>query len=237
MRVLIVDDDVPLAALIRRILRRAGLVADVAITGEDALWMATSTPYEVLLVDLSLPGIDGVETCERLRANGVRTPIVVVSARAAVADRVTALDTGADDYMVKPFDPDELLARIRAAARRGPTERSTVLRVGDLTLDPATCTVQRGEAEIPLVTKELQVLEVFMRRPGRVLTRYDVLEGAWDMNYENRSNIVDVYVRSLREKIDRPFGVESIETVRGVGYRLRRKADAEDDLPSGARAA
>jgi two-component system OmpR family response regulator len=237
MRVLIVDDDVPLAALLRRMLRRAGLVADVAITGEDALWMAESAPYEVLLVDLSLPGIDGVEACERLRANGVRTPIVMLSARDAVADRVAALDTGADDYLVKPFDPDELLARIRAAARRGPVERPTVLRVGDLTLDPATHTVQRGGTEIPLVTKELQVLEVFMRRPGRVLTRYDLLEGAWDMNYENRSNVVDVYVRYLREKIDRPFGVESIETVRGVGYRLRPEALVEDSLPSEARAA
>jgi two-component system OmpR family response regulator len=222
MRVLIVDDDVSLAALIRRCLRGAGLLADVAINGEDALWMAASAPYDVLLMDVGLPGIDGVETCRRLRANGVRTPVLVLSADAAVANRVVALDTGADDYVVKPFDPDELLARIRALARRGPAERATVLSVDDLTLDPATHRVRRGETEIPLSTKELHVLEAFMRRPGQVLTRYDLLEGAWDGEYENRSNVVDVYVRYLREKIDRPFGIETIETVRGAGYRLVR---------------
>jgi two-component system OmpR family response regulator len=224
MRVLVVDDDVPLAALIRRCLRQAGLLADVAISGEDALWMAAAAPYEVLLLDLGLPGIDGVETCSRLRTNGVRTPVMMLTARDDVGDRVTALDTGADDYVVKPFDPDELLARIRALARRGPAERDPVLTVGDLTLDPATHVVCRDGAEVEVSTKEFQLLEVFMRRPGQVLTRYELVEGAWDMGYESRSNVVDVYVRYLREKVDRPFGVESIETVRGAGYRLRRDA-------------
>jgi two-component system OmpR family response regulator len=221
VRVLVVEDFAPLAATIRGCLHRAGLLADVASTGEDALWMAAAAPYDVMLLDLSLPGIDGVETCRRLRADGVCTPIMVVTSHAAVGDRVAALDSGADDYLVKPFDPDEMLARIRALARRGPTARATLLCVDDLTLDPATHTVRRGASEISLSTKELQLLEVFMRRPEQVLTRYDLLEGAWDMGYESRSNVVDVYVRYLREKIDRPFGLESLETVRGAGYRLR----------------
>ena len=224
MRVLVVEDDVPLASLVRRFLRDAGLLADVAISGEDALWMAAAERYDVLMIDLRLPGIDGVETCSRLRRNAVWTPILMLTAYGEVATRIEALDAGADDCVVKPFDPHELLARIRALARRGPAERPTILEVEDLTLDPATYTVRRGETEISLSTKELQVLEAFMRRPGQVLTRYDLLEGAWDMAYESRSNVVDVYVRYLREKIDRPFGVETIETVRGAGYRLRRSA-------------
>jgi two-component system OmpR family response regulator len=166
--------------------------------------------------------VDGFETCRRLRSEGVRTPILMLTARDAVDDRITGLDTGADDYVVKPFDLQELFARIRALARRGPVERPTVLTVGDLSLDPASYSVKRGDVDIPLSTKELQLLEVFMRRPGQILSRYELLEGAWDMQYENRSNVVDVYVRYLREKIDRPFGVESIETVRGAGYRLRQ---------------
>jgi two-component system OmpR family response regulator len=165
--------------------------------------------------------MDGFETCHRLRADDIRAPILMLTARDAIDDRITGLDTGADDYMVKPFDFHELFARLRALARRGPVERGTVLTVGDLSLDIATHKVRRGDVEIPLSTKELQLLEVFMRRPGQILSRYNLLEGAWDMDYENRSNVVDVYVRYLREKIDRPFGAESIETVRGAGYRLR----------------
>ena len=221
VRVLVVEDEVKLASLIRKALREDGLLADVAVKGEDALWMAAATPYDVLVLDINLPGIDGFETCRRLREDGVRTPILMLTARDAVDDRITGLDTGADDYVVKPFDFGELLARIRALARRGPVERGTVLEVGDLSLDLGTHTARRGDAEIPLSTKELQLLEVFMRRAGQVLSRYDLLEGGWDMDYENRSNVVDVYVRYLREKIDRPFGVQSIETVRGAGYRLR----------------
>jgi two-component system OmpR family response regulator len=221
MRVLVVEDEVKLAALIRKGLKEDGVLADVAIKGEDALWMAAATPYEVVVLDINLPGIDGFETARQLRAAGVRTPILMLTARDAVDDRIAGLDTGADDYFVKPFDFGELLARIRALSRRGPVPQGTVLEVGDLTLDTATHTVRRGDAEIPLSVKELQLLEVFMRRAGQVLSRYDLLESAWEMEYENRSNVVDVYVRYLREKIDRPFGVESIETVRGAGYRMR----------------
>jgi two-component system OmpR family response regulator len=222
VRVLVVEDEVKLAALIRKALREQGMLAEVATSGEDALWMAGASSYDVLLLDVNLPGVDGFEVCHGLRVNGVRTPILMLTARDGIDDRVTGLDTGADDYMVKPFDFNELFARVRALARRGPVQRGPLLAVGDLTLDTATHTVNRAGTEISLSTKELQLLEVFMRRPGQVLSRYDLLEGAWEMDYENRSNVVDVYVRYLREKVDRPFGVETIETVRGAGYRLRR---------------
>jgi two-component system OmpR family response regulator len=220
MKVLVVEDEVKLASLIRKALREQGMLADVAIKGEDALWMAGASPYDVLVLDINLPDIDGFETCRRLRGSGVRTPILMLTARDAFDDRIAGLDTGADDYLVKPFDYGELFARIRALARRGPVERGTVLEVGDLSLDVATRLVRRGDVEIPLSTKELQLLEVFMRHPGQVLSRYALLEGAWDMTYENRSNVVDVYVAYLRDKVDRPFGMKSIETVRGAGYRL-----------------
>jgi two-component system OmpR family response regulator len=222
--VLVVEDEVKLAALIRKALREQGMLADVAITGEDALWMAEATPYDVVVLDVNLPGIDGFEVCHHLRVSGIRTPILMLTARDGVDDRITGLDTGADDYVVKPFDWGELFARVRALARRGPAERGPMLTVGDLSLDAATHTVTRAGVEIELSTKELQLLEVFMRRPGQVLSRYNLLEGAWEMDYENRSNVIDVYVRYLREKIDRPFGVETIETVRGAGYRLRSAA-------------
>jgi two-component system, OmpR family, response regulator len=221
MRVLIVEDEVKLASVIRKLLKEEGLLADVAIRGEDALWMAQANPYEVIVLDINLPGIDGFETCHRLREAGSRTPILMLTARDAVDDRIQGLDTGADDYVVKPFDIGELLARIRALARRGPVERGTVLEVGDLTLDTGTHSLRRGDVEISLSVKELQLLEVFMRRQGQVLSRYDLLEGAWDMEYENKSNVVDVYVGYLRAKIDRPFGLDTIETVRGAGYRMR----------------
>jgi two-component system OmpR family response regulator len=221
MKVLVVEDELKLASLIRKALREQGMLADVAIKGEDALWMAGSQPYDVLMLDVNLPGMDGFETCRQLRVSGVRTPILMLTARDAFDDRIEGLDTGADDYLVKPFDYGELFARIRALARRGPVERQPVLEVGSLSLDVAARVVRRGDVEISLSAKELQLLEVFMRHPGVVLTRYALLEGAWDMNYENRSNVVDVYVGYLREKIDRPFGLSSIETVRGAGYRLR----------------
>ena len=206
MRVLVVEDEVKLAKLIRQGLRESGLLADVAVTGEDALWMAPANGYDVIVLDLNLPGIDGFGTCRRLREDGLRTPILMLTARDGVADRVAGLDTGADDYLVKPFDFDELLARLRALDRRGPVERETLLEVGDLVLDPASREVRRAGTPIELSTKEFQLLEVFMRRPGEVLSRYQLIEGAWDMEYENRSNVVDVYVRYLREKIDRPLG-------------------------------
>ncbi len=221
MRVLIVEDEVKMASLIRRGLREEGMSADVAAKGEDALWMAGSTEYDAIVLDVMMPGIDGFETCRRLREDGVWAPVLMLTARDAVEDRVAGLDTGADDYLTKPFSFSELLARLRALSRRGPVESPPVLQVGDLHLDPATRRVWRAETDIGLSTKEFALLETFMRRPGHVLERLQLLEHAWDYEYENRSNVVDVYVRYLREKIDRPFGVESLETVRGAGYRLR----------------
>jgi two-component system OmpR family response regulator len=221
MRVLVVEDELKMASLIRRGLRDEGLAADIAEKGEDALWMAEATDYDALVLDVMLPGIDGFETCRRLRASGVWTPILMLTARDAVEDRVSGLDGGADDYLVKPFSFAELLARLRALVRRGPVERPTVLEAGDLCLDPARRQVRRGETEIELSPKEFALLETFMRHPSEVLSRFQLLEHAWDYEYENRSNVVDVYVRYLREKIDRPFGANAIETVRGAGYRLR----------------
>jgi two-component system OmpR family response regulator len=222
MRVLIVEDEVRMAAALRRGLEGEGVVADIAASGEDALWMARSTAFDALVLDLMLPGTDGFETCRRLRQDQVWTPILMLTARDAVEDRVRGLDEGADDYLTKPFSIAELLARLRAVARRGPVERPAVLEVGDLRLDPATREVSRGDAEIPLSAKEFTLMEAFMRRPGEVLSQFQLLELAWDYDYENRSNVVEVYVRYLRQKVDRPFGVESIETVRGAGYRLRK---------------
>jgi len=221
VRVLIVEDEVKMASLIRRGLREDGIAADVAIKGEDALWMADATDYDAIVLDVMLPGLDGFEVCRRLRKDGVWAPVLMLTARDAIEDRVAGLDTGADDYLTKPFSFAELGARLRALVRRGPIERGTVLDAGDLRLDPAARRVWRGETDIPLSAKEFSLLETFMLRPGRVLDRYQLLEHAWDYEYENRSNVIDVYVRYLREKIDRPFGVEAIETVRGMGYRLR----------------
>ena len=226
MRVLIVEDEVKLASLIRRGLIEEGHAADVAVRGEDARWMAAATSYDAIILDVMLPGLDGFETCRRLRADGVRTPVLMLTARDAVEDRVAGLDGGADDYLTKPFAFTELLARLRALARRGPVERPTVLEVGDLRLDPATRRVWRGQAEVELSHKEFALLELFMRRPGDALSRLELLEHAWDFGYESRSNVVDVYIRYLRNKLDRPFGVSSIETVPGVGYRLRKDGGA-----------
>jgi two-component system, OmpR family, response regulator len=226
VRVLIVEDEVKMAALLRRGLRDEGMAVDVAGRGEDALWMAAATEYDAVVLDVMLPGIDGFETCRRLRADGIWAPVLMLTARDSVEDRVAGLDGGADDYLTKPFSFAELLARLRAVSRRGAPERPPVLRVGDLELDPATRTVRRGEAEIPLSPREFALLETFMRHPGEVLSRYQLLERAWDFGYENRSNVIDVYVRYLREKIDRPFRARSIETVRGVGYRLREDGAA-----------
>jgi two-component system OmpR family response regulator len=221
MRVLIVEDDLRMASLVRRGLVGEGLAADVASTGENALWLAQAHPYDAIVLDVMLPGLDGFETCRRLRGAGVWVPVLMLTARDAVEDRVTGLDSGADDYLVKPFAFAELLARLRALARRGEAERPAVLAVGDLRLDPATREARRGDSPIPLSAKEFALLEVFMRRPGEVLSRLQLLEHAWDFAYENRSNVVDVYIRRLRRKIDEPFATESLETVRGVGYRLR----------------
>jgi two-component system, OmpR family, response regulator len=221
VRVLIVEDEVKLAGLLRRGLVEEGLSADVARTGDEGLWMARATEYDAIVLDVMLPGMDGLEVCRRLREDGQWSPVLMLTARDAVEDRVAGLDAGADDYLTKPFSFAELLARLRALARRPPLERPAVVEVGDLRLDPATHQVWRGDAETHLSTKEFALLETFMRRPGRVLSRFQLLEHCWDYGYENRSNVVDVYVRYLREKTDRPFGRRSIETVRGAGYRLR----------------
>lgn len=221
MRVLVVEDDIKMAGLIRRGLIAEGMVADIAGKGEDALWMAGSTEYDAVVLDVMLPGIDGFETCRRLRADGVWVPVLMLTARDSIDDRVAGLDGGADDYLTKPFSFAELGARLRALVRRGPVERPSVLTVGDLQLDPASRRVRRSATDISLSAKEFALLETFMRRPGEVLDRLQLIEHAWDYEYENRSNVIDVYVRYLREKIDRPFDVESLETVRGAGYRLR----------------
>ena len=221
VRVLVVEDEVKMAGLIRRGLKADGIAVDVAVKGEDALWMAGATEYDAIVLDVMLPGMDGFTVCRTLRDDEVWSPVLMLTARDAVEDRVAGLDGGADDYLTKPFSFAELGARLRALARRGPVERPTVLSAGDLRLDPAARRVWRGDQELALSAKELSLLEAFLRRKGDVLDRYQLLEQAWDQDYENRSNVVDVFVRYLREKVDRPFGVESIETVRGAGYRLR----------------
>jgi two-component system, OmpR family, response regulator len=221
VRALVVEDEPKMAALIRRGLVEEGYAADIARTGEDALWMARATPYDAIVLDVMLPGADGLAVCRELRESGVWSPVLMLTARDGVQDRVAGLDSGADDYLTKPFSFAELLARLRALTRRDLSERPTVLEVGELRLDPATRRAWRADAELELAPKEFALLETLMRRAGDVLTRDDLLEHAWDAAYERRSNVVDVYVRYLRAKIDRPFGVKSIETVRGVGYRLR----------------
>ncbi len=224
MRLLIVEDQPKMASLLERALEEEGHACDVAASGEDAVWMAASTEYDVITLDVMLPGIDGYETLRRLRAGGVGSPVLMLTARDALDDRVTGLDTGADDYLTKPFALDELFARVRALSRRGPVERRPILQVGSLRLDAKSHRVWRGEQEVELSTKQFSLLETFMRHPGQVLSRFDLIEHTWDYEYENRSNVIDVYVRQLRQKIDRPFGLHSLETVRGAGYRLR---DAE----------
>ena len=224
VRILVVEDDPKLAGLLRRGLTERGNATDVIARGEDALWMARAHPYDAIVLDVMLPGIDGFETCAALRAADVWSPVLMLTARDAVEDRVSGLDAGADDYLVKPFSFVELLARLRALGRRGTGERPTVLEVGDLRLDPATRRVWRGGTELELSSKEFALLELFMRKPDQVLSRLELLEYAWDIGYENRSNVITVYVRYLREKIDRPFGRRSLETVQGAGYRLRSDA-------------
>jgi two-component system, OmpR family, response regulator len=222
VRLLVVEDDARMAAALLRGLRYEGIAADVAGLGAEAVGMARATDYDAIVLDVMLPDIDGFETCRRLRAEGRWMPIMMLTARDAVEDRVRGLDQGADDYLTKPFSLAELLARVRALVRRGPVERPAILEAGDLRLDPATRQVWRGETEIELSAREFGLLETFMRRRGQVLSQMQLLEAAWDLGYEQRSNVVEVYVRYLREKIDRPFGVASLETVRGAGYRLRK---------------
>ena len=225
MRILVAEDELKMASLLRRGLSEEGYAVDVAPDGLEALVRASATEYDAIVLDVMLPELDGFEVCRRLRASGIWSPVLMLTARDAVEDRVQGLDTGADDYLTKPFSFAELLARLRALRRRGTPERPVVLEVGSLHLDARTRQVSRNGVEIALSTREFALLEALMRRAGQVLSRFDLLEHAWEYDYENRSNVVDVYVRYLREKIDRPFGLDSIETVRGVGYRLR------DDAP------
>ena len=220
MRVLLVEDDERMADLVRRGLASENIAVDVAPSGEEALWRVDADIHSVVVLDVMLPGIDGIETCKRMRAAQVWTPILMLTARDAVGDRVTGLNSGADDYLVKPYSFEELLARVHALARRDSGPRPVVLAVGDLRLDPISHSVWRGEQEIELTTREVAILEAFMRRPGRIISRYELLELAWEGNVDQRSNVVEVAVRRLRDKVDRPFGVRSIETIRGAGYRL-----------------
>jgi two-component system OmpR family response regulator len=222
MRLLVVEDELKMAGLLVRGLREDGYAVDVARTGDEALWMGQAVEYDAIVLDRMLPGLDGVSVCRAWRENGVWAPVLMLTARDGVEDRVAGLDAGADDYLPKPFSFAELNARLRALVRRSVPERPVVIDVGDLRLDPATRRVWRGDVEIGLSTKEFAVLETLMRRAGLVLSRTQLLEHAWDYAYENRSNVVDVYIRYLREKVDRPFDRQSIETVRGAGYRLRK---------------
>ena len=217
---LVVEDEEKLANLLRRGLRREGMAVDVVGDAAEALTRATSTSYDVILLDVMLPGASGLDVCRALRARDVWAPTLMLTALGEIEDRVRGLDAGADDYLTKPFSFEELLARIRALMRRPARPRSTVLTVDDLRLDPATHRAWRGETELTLTAREFALLEAFMRRPGEVLSRFDLLEHVWDDSYENRSNVIEVYVGYLREKVDRPFGRRTLETVRGAGYRL-----------------
>jgi len=221
MRVLVAEDDVKMAGLLKRGLEEEGYAVDVARTGGEALWAGTENPYDAIVLDVMLPDLDGLKVCRQLRTANRWAPVLMLTARDAVIDRVAGLDVGADDYMAKPFSFSELLARLRALMRRGPRERPAVLTTGDLALDPATKRVTRGDVLIELTPKEFALLEYFLRHPGEVLSRTRLIEHVWDFAYESDSNVVDVYVRYLREKVDRPFARRSIETVRGSGYRLR----------------
>jgi two-component system, OmpR family, response regulator len=221
MRVLVVEDEVRTAGLLRRGLCEEGYSVDIAADGPDAVWRASEFDYDAVVLDVMLPGYDGIEVCRKLRARGRWAPVLMLTARDDLATRVRGLDSGADDYLAKPFNFDELFARLRALIRRGAPERPALLHCGGLRLDPATRQAWRGETELALSPKEFALLELFLRHPGQVLTRTRILEHIWDYTYDGVSNVVDQYVGYLRRKIDRPFGTAQLETVRGVGYRLR----------------
>src|SRR5215467_3904500 len=228
MRVLIVEDSAKMARLLKKGLERDGYAVDVVDSGQDAVWIATENDYDAIVLDVILEvgaePIDGFEVCRRLRQASRWAPVLMVTARDAVADRIRGLDTGADDYLAKPFSLDELLARLRALIRRPAAARPAVLTVGDLSLDPARHEVRRDGTGIELTPTEFALLEYFMRRPGEVLTRTTLVGHVWDFAFDGDPRIVNVYIRSLRDKIDRPFGRASLETVRGLGYRIRDDA-------------
>jgi two-component system OmpR family response regulator len=220
VRLLVVEDHPPMAGLIEQRLREEGFAVDLVGTAVDAVSMATEYDYDAIVLDVMLPDVDGFEACRRIREAGRWAPVLLLTARDAVRDRVSGLDAGADDYLTKPFSFAELLARLRALMRRGPAERPVTLTVGDLALDPARHAVRRGHTTVELTPKEFALLEYFMRHPGEVLTRTTLIEHVWDFAFDGDSNVVDVFVKHLREKVDRPFGLATIETVRGVGYRM-----------------
>ena len=220
MRVLVVEDEVKMARAIRRGLEQEGYAVDLAASGDDGCHMGTEIDYDAIVLDVLLPGMGGFEVCRRLRAAGRWAPVLMLTARDGVADRVEGLDAGADDYMVKPFAFGELLARLRALVRRGSGERPAVLVAGDLRLDPAGHTVERAGRQVALSAREFALLEFLMRNQGQVLSRTRILEHVWDFNYDGLSNVVDVYVGYLRRKLEQPFGRPLIRTVRGVGYAL-----------------
>jgi two-component system, OmpR family, response regulator len=225
MRVLVVEDDTRMSRLLKRGLEEEGHAVDLAGDGPEGLWLATENPYAAIVLDVMLPGFDGFELCRKLRAAGVWVPVLMLTARDAVNDRVRGLDAGADDYMVKPFSLLELAARLRAVVRRDDRARPVMLTEGDLKLDPASKRAWRGSAELQLSPKEFSLLELFLRHPGTVLTRSQILDAAWDFAYDGTSNVVDQYVTYLRKKIDVPFGRHDLETVRGMGYRLRHSKE------------
>jgi DNA-binding response OmpR family regulator len=220
MRALVVEDEKRLAAGLRNGLEAEGFAVDVALTGTDGLWLAREHSYDILVLDLMLPEIGGFEICATLRTEGIWTPILMLTARDSETDQIRALDTGADDYLTKPFSYAVLVARMRALVRRGAVERPVVVEAGDLRLDPAARRAWRGEAELDLTARELSLLEFLIRRQGVVVSKRTILEHVWDYDFEGDPNIVEVYVRRLRNKLDRPYGRSSIATLRGSGYRL-----------------
>ncbi len=222
MRVLLAEDDNDVSVLLRRALGRSGLVIDVVHDGVEALWMASEFPYDVIILDVNIPAPDGFEVCRRLRESRNWTPVIFVTGRGDVLDRITGLDAGADDYLVKPFSMAELHARFRAVGRRRIDPRPTVLVAGGLEVDPATRRVRlAGGEEVALTSKEFALVELLARHPGEIVTRAAIIDALYDFAYDGRSNVVESLVRRVRDKIDRPFGRQSIETVRGAGYRLR----------------
>ena len=223
MRVLVVDDEQRLARSLRVGLEAEGFAVDVAHDGTDGLWLARENEYDAIVLDLMLPGINGYKVCETLRAEKDWTPILMLTAKDGEWDQVEGLDTGADDYLTKPFSFPVLVARLRAVARRGARERPTQLEVGDIRLDPAARRVWRGEVEVELTAREFSLLAFLARHPGDVVSKRQILEAVWDVDFEGDPNIVEVYIRHLRNKIDRPFGREAIQTLRGAGYRLRER--------------